>query len=214
MKNIIVLAVFVTGFLVSSCGEVSDVKDESVNKEDTLSVATEVPVEEVVLPISGIFQLDSAASAITWRGDKSAKVDFHAGNIAMASGSVVVENDQIIGGDFTFDIGSIYNVDTDESGKTPSLAKHLKNEDFFDQDSFGMPRFSISKVENGLITGNFTIRDVTQEISFEATTSVSENEVTAQADSVHIPMTGFGMTKYEEKFKPTIIVGLSIKATK
>jgi polyisoprenoid-binding protein YceI len=213
MNKSIFILTMAGAMMLSSCGEAAEVKDENNEEVDTVEVTNEV-IEEVVLPISGTFQLDSAASVITWRGDKSAKVDFHTGSIAMASGNVIVENDAIIGGDFTFDIGSIYNVDTDASGKTPSLAKHLKNEDFFDQDSYGMPKFSISKVENGMITGDFTIREVTQEISFEATTSITENTITAQADSIHISMTGFGMTQYEEKFKPTIIVGLNIIATK
>jgi polyisoprenoid-binding protein YceI len=213
MNKLILSLIVIASMVVSSCGEAKDGQDG--NKEvDSTKVTEEVEEQELVIPISGTYQLDSAASVITWRGDKSAKVDFHTGSIAMASGDVIVENDAIIGGDFTFDIGSIYNVDTDASGKTPSLAKHLKNEDFFDQDNHGMPKFSITKVENGLVTGYFTMRSVTQEISFEVTTTISENEVIAQADSIHIPMTGFGMTYYEEKMKPTIIIGLNIVAIK
>lgn len=210
-KSILTLTI-AASLLITSCGEAKE--GEGKSNVDSTKVAHEVIEEEVITPISGTYQLDSSISVVTWRGDKSEKVDFHAGSIAMASGSVVVENDAIIGGDFTFDIGSIYNVDTDAEGKTEMLAKHLMNEDFFDQDNFGMPKFSITKVENGFVYGKFTIKEVTQDLSFAVNTTVSENTVTAQADSVHIPVTGFGMTKYEEKFKPTIIIGLNIVATK
>jgi polyisoprenoid-binding protein YceI len=212
MNKSIVTIIVAVSVVMSSCGEAKNTQDEK-NNVDASKVSHEV-IEEVIVPISGTYKLDSAASVITWRGDKSAKVDFHKGSLAMASGNVVVENDVIVGGEFTFDIGSIYNVDTDASGKTPALAKHLKNEDFFDQDNKGMPKFSILKVEAGTVTGNFTVRGVTQEISFDVTTTISENKVTAQADSVHIPMTGFGMEYYEEKMKPTIIVGLNVVAIK
>ena len=208
-KSIFILSLACVSIM--SCG---DAKENEAGVENKDSVKVEhVEVPEVVT-ISGTYVVDSTVSEVTWRGDKSAKLDFHKGKIVIASGNVVVENDFIIGGEFTFDIGSIYNVDTDAAGKTAGLAKHLKNEDFFNQDAQGMPKFSIKNVQDGIITGDFTVREVTQEISFAANVVITENSLSAQADSVHIPMTGFGMDYYEKHMKPTIIVGFNVIANK
>ncbi|HMY09979.1 MAG TPA: YceI family protein [Turneriella sp.] len=115
------------------------------------------------------YQIDTAASKITWIGTKV--TGKHNGTINLKSGSVFVKEGNVVAGKFVADMASID--DKDLSGEYQAkLNKHLKSEDFFDVVKFPEGIFEISSVEkaaNGVtIKGNLTLKGVTHGVTFDA----------------------------------------------
>lgn len=126
------------------------------------------------------FAVDTAASRIRFTGHGVGKN--HPGIFRLSSGSVAVAGNQITGGNFVINIKSM---ELEQKGGMfdEKLRPHLMSGDFFDVDKFGTARFEITKVEpyksnsndtsivqgaNFSISGNFTLKDVTKNITFPA----------------------------------------------
>ena len=99
-----------------------------------------------------------------------------------------VDDGKLTGGRFTIDLTTIHNKDLEGEYKQ-KLEGHLKSADFFDVENHPEATFEITSVTAGAsegaltISGNLTIRGVSKNITFDATTSqVSEVSVVADAD--------------------------------
>lgn len=115
------------------------------------------------------YQIDTAASKITWIGTKV--TGKHNGTINLKSGSVFVKDGAIVAGKFVADMASID--DKDLTGEYQAkLNKHLKSEDFFDVVKFPEGSFEISSVEKTAtgttVKGNLTLKGVAHGVSFDA----------------------------------------------
>ena len=134
-------------------------------------------------------------STITWKGYKP--TGSHTGTIMLQSGSLEVENSQIVGGEFIVDMTTIK--DNDGSKK---LEGHLMSEDFFEVEAYATSNFKISKSEvlNGktLITGMLTIKGISKEITFPATVVESNETVTLTSEAFQINRADFNV-KYKSK---------------
>jgi polyisoprenoid-binding protein YceI len=81
-----------------------------------------------------------------------------------------------------------------------NLTGHLKSDDFFSVEKFNTSSFKITeaKSSNGTdytISGNLTIKGITQKISFPAKVSVAGKKVTATGQIT------FDRTKFDIKFR-------------
>lgn len=140
------------------------------------------------------FVADTAASRIRFTGHGVGKN--HPGVFRLSSGSVAVGNDQITGGTFTINIKSM---ELEQKGGMfdEKLRPHLMSGDFFDADKFGTAKFEITKVEpyqanasdtsivegaNFRVSGNFTLKDVTKNISFPARVDLDGNILKAKGN--------------------------------
>lgn len=140
------------------------------------------------------FVADTAASRIRFTGHGVGKN--HPGVFRLSSGSVAVANNQITGGIFTINIKSM---ELEQKGGMfdEKLHPHLMSGDFFDADKFGTAKFEITNVEpyqanssdtsivegaNFRISGNFTLKDVTKNISFPARVDLDENTLKAKGN--------------------------------
>ena len=213
MKKILLSVAVATSLVFASCGEK---KEEKGKKEGDKQKTEANKIEEAKVPevvkINGDYAIDTEDSKLTWRGDKSAKLDFHYGTLPMNFGNIKVVDDKIVGGEFEFNIAGAFAEDIPE--KSAKLIEHLLNDHFFNTEKQGNPKFVVTGYENDSIKGNLVIREISQSIGFPAKVTVEENLVKAVADSVHIPMFGFGMEYYEKGFKPTVIVGINLTASR
>jgi polyisoprenoid-binding protein YceI len=140
------------------------------------------------------FAVDTTASRIRFTGRGVGKN--HPGVFRLSSGSVAVAGNQITGGDFVINIRSM---ELEEKGGMfdEKLRPHLMSGDFFDADKFGTARFEITKVEpykanasdtsivegaNFSISGNFTLKDITKNITFPARVDLDGNTIKAKGD--------------------------------
>lgn len=182
MKNIIVVCA-IGCFAILGCSE-SPKGDKAVITE-----------EKATTPLSGTtFIVDTAESNIRFTGHGIGKN--HPGTFKLSNGSVAVENNQITGGKFTIDIKTLV---LEQKGEMfdKKLRPHLMSGDFFDAEKFENAAFEITNVSvyesndndtsivegaNFLISGNFTLKDVTKNISFPAKVVLEKDNLKANGN--------------------------------
>lgn len=137
-------------------------------------------------------------SVITWSGTSPTKK--HDGTLSISKGTLIFENNKLIGGDFVLDMNTIKVLDIKFGLANKRLAKHLKSKDFFDTKKYPNGRFQItdSEAKNGktLVKGNLTVRNITKEVSFLANVSNDENSATLKSGSFKIDR-----TKWDIKYR-------------
>lgn len=116
--------------------------------------------------------LDSTGSKMTWKGTKVGSDQ--SGTIEIKSGKLTADKDGPTDGEFVVDMTTI----KDDKDQT-DLVEHLKSDDFFSVAKFPESKFVITEIESATedqfsITGDLTIRGITNPITFEASTEGSE----------------------------------------
>jgi polyisoprenoid-binding protein YceI len=141
-----------------------------------------------------VFAVDTTASRIRFTGHGVGKN--HPGIFRLSSGKVAVAGNEVTGGDFVINIKSM---ELEQKGGMfdKKLHPHLMSGDFFDADKFGTARFEITGVKpyspntsdtsvvdgaNYRISGNFTLKDVTKNISFPARIDLDGNTLKAKGN--------------------------------
>ncbi len=129
-------------------------------------------------------------SALMWVGSKV--TGSHEGTINLSSGHLILDNNDLVGGEFVIDMTSVVCTDLTGKGKA-SLEGHLKSDDFFSVNKFPTASLTILNVKKnslGLyqVNANITIKGITQEIMFDA----EIKEKTAKAKLI-IDRTEFGI---------------------
>ncbi|MFC6996903.1 YceI family protein [Rufibacter roseus] len=174
---------FATALAVASCNEAP--------KGDS---ATITDAQQAADAAGQTFTVDTANSKIRFTGHGVGKN--HPGTFKLASGTVSVEGNQITGGNFVIDITSM---DMEEEGEMidTKLRPHLMSGDFFDADNFGTAKFEITNVApykpsegdtslvegaNFNVSGNFTLKGETKNITFPARVEQDENSLKAKAN--------------------------------
>jgi len=145
-------------------------------------------------PKADIYTVDVAKSSINWEGKKFA--GSHTGTVNLTSGTLGFNGKKLAEGGFIANMTTIKTMD----GEKPNagLDKHLKNEDFFGVEKFPAANFVIKKVTaNGAnvnVTGDLTIKGVTNSITFPATVVWNADKtVTATAEKITIDRTKYGI---------------------
>ena len=103
----------------------------------------------------------------------------------MKSGSLVLDDDQIVAGSFVVDMTTITNADIDNESRNQRLVGHLKSDDFFGVETYPEAIFVVTrgtKFSNGKATlnGNITIKGKSEPVTFEVFRS--GNDYTAKLD--------------------------------
>lgn len=108
-------------------------------------------------------------SKVVWKGYKV--TGSHEGTIAIKSGFLNFNADQLIGGEFTIDMTTISSTDLvgEYKGK---LDGHLKSADFFGVENFPTAKLVFTEVKSSgknsyEVSGNITIKNITEPVSFD-----------------------------------------------
>ena len=128
------------------------------------------------------FKVDTQLSSIDWIGRKV--TGQHSGKIKIASGELLLSGKAVKGGSFIMDMTSI-------SSDSEKLTGHLKTEDFFSVEKNPTSKFQITKVtaagtDRINVTGNLTIKGITEAITFPATVKKEGNSLVAVAKNVMV----------------------------
>jgi len=178
LKYIAILAVVAVSF--AACAP-------RVNKAEVIErlEAGEVP-EEVTRAA-----VDPTASSVEWLGRKITG-DGHYGTINVKSGELFVFDGRIWGGNVVIDMTTIQVVDITDPASAASLKGHLESDDFFSVATFPEASLQLVKFDpiegaavgapNYRVSGNLTIKGITQGIAFDALIDHSEGQVVANAD--------------------------------
>lgn len=142
-------------------------------------------------------RIDTKQSVITWKGSMLIGPNSHTGYVSVSKGELMMENSQLMGGTVEVDMNTI----EDESHRSDNnLIEHLKDPDFFDVKKFPVSTIAITRVasinvEEKEITGNLTIKGITNAVSFPAKIKVRDGIVTADGRLV------IDRTKWDVRYK-------------
>lgn len=178
-KNLFVVASLAL-FVLTSCASQTD-------RQVVETTDSEVVTEENTNATS--VSLNTEESTLTWNGYKALVDSAHEGTLDVSEGEFLVEEDQLVGGNFTLDMTTI-NVTDLEGGLKSGLEDHLNSPEFFNSAEFQEGSFEITNVtpiqENGAthqISGNLTLKEITKNITFKANVEgLDTEEITATAD--------------------------------
>lgn len=170
-----VLLMFAVAAFATACSN-------STETAETTDVTTAVEAGEATV-------LALSESTVKWTGKKL--TGEHFGKINISEGSLFVDGDQLSGGSFTIDMNTITVEDLTDAAQNKDLTDHLFSEDFFNVAQFNAANFEITGVEalaaadeagnTHTISGNLTIKGITQGISFPAKVANNEAGINASA---------------------------------
>lgn len=148
------------GLLLTGC--VKNPEGEKAEVTDSIEATSEA---------SGAgYAINTEESVLRWEGRKVTAT--HHGTVNFKSGVLYIDGDNLTGGSFVADMGSIVNEDQ-EGEWNDRLVGHLKSDDFFHIEEHPEAMFEITEVKAGendqlVISGNLTIRGISKNITFNA----------------------------------------------
>lgn len=173
----VLLSALALATLLYSSDAAAGAADNPVKKAATTAVAA------TTLPVN------TASSTMTWNAKKFGGE--HSGNVKLASGNLEVNGRKLVGGSFVMDMTSITDTDITNENFNKKLTDHLKSEDFFSVEKHPTSTFKITKVTpvaapkagepNYTITGDLTIKGITNAVTFPATVKINGKSAEAVA---------------------------------
>lgn len=142
--------------------------------------------------VDGTKDFDTVGSEAHWTGSKTLIKDYYDyGTIGIKSGNAVFAKGILTGGTIVFDMNSIATISTgkgDSADATSGQAKHLKSPDFFDTAKYPEAKFVVTNAtkQSGdiyLVTGDLTIKDKTNSISFPAVVAKVNGKATVSGSA-------------------------------
>lgn len=134
-----------------------------------------------------VYKIEQGQSKVVWTGKKV--TGQHTGTLALESGVVTLNDDELAGAEIKLDMNSIANTDLTDPQWNKKLVDHLKSDDFFSVEKYPQGSFvSTSMVKNSgeasyKVTGNLTLKGITHEISFPVNVEVEGNRLTANGSA-------------------------------
>lgn len=139
-------------------------------------------------------------SFVNWKGMHVMGGKGHQGYIKPLAGTLAFDaSGSIAGGYFELDMNTITITDKKDTSSDNGLVSHLKDPDFFDVKKYPRGMFQLTKAikvssdSSYDITGQLTLRAITQEIHFPATIVRNGEDIVATA-SLTIDRTKWGIT--------------------
>ena len=119
--------------------------------------------------------------------------------VNVSKGGINVENGAITKAEFVLDMNTITVLDLQAGKGKEDLEAHLKGTDpekvdhFFNVKDFPTASFVFKKFDGKNLTGDLTIKGKTKEVSFPATVTVTDNEVSIVSQPFKINRVDFGV---------------------
>ena len=195
MKKIVLSCAVILALTVASC------KNNNANAEQAVEQAADqaaAAVEQAAaaVMVSGTYTVEPS-SVVERVGKKP--TGQHTGTIGLQSGSLTVDNGKVTG-DFTIDMNSITVTDITEADGKLDLEAHLKGtgkedgaDHFFNVKTYPTGTFKLTSFDGANVTGDLTLKGKTKTISFPATLTITDNEVTLESKPFEINRVDFGV---------------------
>ena len=195
MKKIVLSCAVILALTVASC------KNNNANAEQAVEQAADqaaAAVEQAAtaVMVSGTYTVEPS-SVVEWVGKKP--TGQHTGTIGLQSGNFTVENGKVTG-DFTIDMNSITVTDITEADGKLDLEAHLKGtgkedgaDHFFNVKTYPTGTFKLTSFDGANVTGDLTLKGKTKTISFPATLTIADGEVTLESKPFEINRVDFGV---------------------
>ena len=145
-----------------------------------MATATEKNNKKTAKVVS--YKVDVAKSNVKWHAKKV--TGEHMGSVNISDGALMVDGTKITGGSFNMDMNSIVCTDITDATYNGKLIGHLKSDDFFSVAKHPKASFKITKVEGNNVTGDMTIKGITNPITFPVSMKMEGKNVVANAKIV------------------------------
>jgi polyisoprenoid-binding protein YceI len=145
--------------------------------------------------------VSTSSSKIVWLAKKV--TGEHNGTIGISKGTLSVDGNKLVGGNFTIDLKSIVCKDITDAGYNQKFITHITSGDFFEVEKYPTANFVITKVVGNQVSGNMTIKGITKAITFPAQIAVVAGKVTATA-AITIDRTDYNIKYGSKKFFESI----------
>jgi polyisoprenoid-binding protein YceI len=160
-----------------------------------LSIVSVALMSFTIAPKPTTYSLDASKSTFKWIGKKV--TGQHYGNVNFTTGQVITDGNNVIGGAFTVDMGSISVKDLEPAKGGDKLLGHLKSDDFFGVANNPTATLTIKKATSKGgnsydVVADLTIKGTTAEVTFPATITKDATSLTAQA-SFKVNRTKYGI---------------------
>ncbi|QXD25530.1 YceI family protein [Opitutia bacterium ISCC 51] len=197
-RNLLLLSLTACSLVVTGCSNPAD-KTESATVSEAVE-AVKAVAEAKTYSISADSTIGFVGSKVSGSHDGGFK-SFD-GTLAVADGKIVAPSA------VTIQMDSLWS-DSDR------LTGHLKNEDFFEVETFPTAMFAITSMNGSEMTGNLTLHGVTKSISFTPEVIISDSEVTLKAE-FDIMRFDWGIVykgKADNLIRDEVVIKLGVKAT-
>lgn len=126
------------------------------------------------------YTINNEVSKIEWVGKKV--TGSHEGIISIQSGTIVVEEGQLLSATINIDMTSIVITDIEDKGSNQKLMDVFTSPSFFNTTQYSTASLVIEEVHSTtanqcVLKGNITIKDVQKPISISATTKIENNKI-------------------------------------
>lgn len=174
------LSLILTVAAFAGCSEKKD--DKNLHSENNSGSGKEVTSASN----KGIsYKLNLNESKLEWFASKV--TGKHNGIVNFTNGNLFIDDTKLTGGNFEADFGTIKVLDVSDEEMNTKLTNHLKSGDFFSAETFPKGKFVITSIKETVsgkyeITGDLTIKNISNKITFPAEVSHEGDKVTAQAE--------------------------------
>ena len=180
-----IFTVLALGLTVIGCK--SEKKTETSEAKEVVEVAVEAKYKAI-----------PEESMVMWEANKI--VGGHTGTINVSNGVATTKGDQLVSGNFIFDINSLACTDIEDEGKNANLIKHLKSADFFEAETHPNASFEITSVEGNNVSGNLMLKGIKKNITVPVNVVTTEDMMTITSDEFTIDRTEFNIKYNSGKF--------------
>ena len=147
------------------------------------------------------YKVNTETSKINWKGFKP--TGSHYGTIHLSNGNFIINDDKIIGGEFTIKMNSILDLDMPADNEyNAKLVGHLKSEDFFYVEKYPNGGFQIKgtekKGEKTLIKGELTLKGITHPVSFLANVKIDNGQLAFKSETFKVDRSKWNI-RYKSK---------------
>lgn len=151
------------------------------------------------LPAGENYKVDTSESIIQW------KCDNHDGVLKIKEGRLIIENGEIVGGEFKIKMNSITNNDIENDLMRGTLENILKSEDFFHVEKYPEATFTITNSEKKAdgkywIAGDLKLLNKSQRLCFDSQVFFEDNHLEAKTEKFSIDRTKWGITTYSPDY--------------
>lgn len=221
MKKVVLSLAVISAFAMTSCNNTNQQNAGTATPTTEETSAEKKEVGKFVYVVA-------PNSVVEWVGSKPAGK--HNGTVSISEGGVNVANGAITSGEFIFDMNTITVLDLASGDGKENLEAHLKGTEkeedadhFFNVKKFPNAIFVFKSFDGTNITGDLSIKGVTKSVSFPATVTVTDNEVSISSETFKINRVDFGVNygsksvfdNLKDKFiNDEIELVVKVKATK
>jgi len=151
-------------------------------------------------------RINIEASKVVWKGYKV--TGSHEGTVAVKDGKLEFDGDALVGGSFAIDMTTIGSTDLQGDYKD-KLDGHLRSDDFFGVDKHPTARLVFTNVKatgknSYEVTGDITIKDTTESITFDLSVYGSKANATIKIDRSKFDVR-YGSTSFFDGLKDKAI---------